>query len=247
MKKTLLYIVCLLSVLTVQSQNNLSKKDLYNDVYEPAKVIDEKYGIIRYEKLNMLLGSDTIRNKNGYAANGFVEDYYKSGQLLHKGFYVDGQLKIYKNYFPNGKLERNFRMVDIKKGKMDIFYNNGTQKSKVFYVDGEALKWEDYYSNGNLEFIEVYDKEIQYYLEKANYYENGTPENTLVLENKKKLLYTQTYFYQNGKIKELGQMRYNKSMFDYERLGVWKVFDESGKATKEVKYANGEVQSEKSL
>ena len=130
---------------------------------------------------------------------------------------------------------------------MDLFYNDGTTKSKVFYVDGEAQKWEDYYPNGTLEFKEIYDKDIQYYTEKANYYEDGSPENTLVLENKKKLLYTQTYFYENGTIKELGQMQYDKSMFDYLRLGTWKQFNESGKVTKEIKYANGEVQSEKAL
>ncbi len=247
MKKTLLYIICLLFVLTGFAQNDLTKKSLYNDTYVPESVIDKKYGIIMYEKLNMLLGGDTVRNQNGYAANGFVQDFYTTGQLMHKGFYVEGQLKIYKNYFPNGEVERNFRMVDLKKGKMDIFYEDGTPKSKIFYIDGESQKWEDYYPNGTLEFIEAYNKDIQYYVEKANYYEDGTPENTLVLENKKKLLYTQTYFHESGEVKEIGQMQYDKSMFDYIRLNTWKQFDENGKPTKEVKYANGEVQSEKEL
>ena len=106
-----------------------------------------------------MLGGDTVRNdQDGYAANGYLEDFYTTGQLLHKGFYVDGQLKVYKNYYPNGKVERNFRMVDLKKSKMDIFYKDGTPKSKIVYVGSEALKWEDYYPNGTLEFIEVYDK-----------------------------------------------------------------------------------------
>ena len=68
--------------------------------YAPEAVIDEKFGIQIYEPLNIMLGKDTIRNdENGYAANGFIEDFYTSGQLLHKGFYVDGQLKLYKNYY----------------------------------------------------------------------------------------------------------------------------------------------------
>jgi len=201
-----------------------------------------------YEKLNMMLGGDTVRNdQNGYAANGYLEDFYTTGQLLHKGFYVDGQLKVYKNYYPNGKVERNFRLVDLRKSKMDIFYKDGTPKSKIVYIGSEALRWEDYYPNGTLEFIEVYDKNFQYYIEKANYFENGTPENTLVLENKKKLLYTQTYYHSNGQIKELGQMKYNKTEFDYQNIGVWKVFDKNGAPIKEVKYANGNVISEKKL
>ncbi len=218
------------------------------NTFIPDAVVDEKYGITMYEKLNIMLGGDTVRNgPNGYAANGYMEDFYTTGQLLHKGFYVDGQLKVYKNYYPNGTVERNFRMVDLKKSKMDIYYKDGTTKSKIVYIESEALKWEDYYPNGTLEFIEAYDKNFQYYVEKANYYENGSPENTLVLENKKKLLYTQTYFHANGQVKELGQMKYDKAMFDYQNIGIWKKFDENGKPIKEIKYASGQIQSEKDL
>jgi len=248
MKKLALYIFGLFVVFTANAQNNLKDKNLYNDTYIPDAVINEKYGIIMYEKLNIMLGGDTVRNdQNGYAANGYLEDYYTTGQLLHKGFYVDGQLKIYKNYFPNGNVERNFRLVDLKKSKMDIFYKDGTPKSKIFYVETEALKWEDYYPNGVMEFIEEYNKNLQYYVQKANYFENGSPENTLVLDDKKKLFYTQTYFHSNGQIKEVGQMKYDKATFDYMRIGTWKKFDENGKAIKEIKYASGSVQSEKDL
>ncbi len=248
MKKILLHIACLLVIHLSLAQNNLKDKKIYHDTYVPEAVIDEKYGIVMYEKLNMMLGGDTVRNdKNGYAANGFLQDFYTSGQLLHKGFYVDGQLKIYKNYYPNGEVERNFRMVDLKKSKMDIYYKDGTIKSKIVYMGNESLKWEDYYPNGLLEFIEVYDKNIQYYVEKGNFYEDGSPENTLVLDNKKKLFYTQTYFYENGQIKEVGQVKYDKTMFDYTKLGTWVKYDKDGVATKEIKYVNGEPQSEKTL
>lgn len=248
MKKFIAYIFSLFFVVFAVAQNNLKDNSLYNESYIPDAVIDEKYGITMYEKLNMMLGNDTVRNdENGYAANGYMEDYYTTGQLLHKGFYVEGQLKVYKNYFPNGNVERNFRMVDLKKSKMDIFYKDGTPKAKIIYFESEALKWEDYYPNGVLEFIEAYDKNFQYYVEKGNYFENGTPENTLVLDDKKKLLYTQTYYHTNGKIKEIGQMKYDKSMFDYTKLGTWLKYDDNGNPTKEIKYASGSIVSEKDL
>ena len=45
--------------------------------YAPEDVINEKFGIQMYEPLNMMLGGDTVRNDaNGYAANGFIEDFY---------------------------------------------------------------------------------------------------------------------------------------------------------------------------
>lgn len=248
MKKIALYIFSFFVVLSTVAQNDLNDKKLYSNTYIPDAVIDEKYGITMYSKLNMMLGGDTVRNdQNGYAANGYMEDYYTTGQLLHKGFYVDGQLKVYKNYFPNGNVERNFRMVDLKKSKMDIFYKDGAPKAKIIYLGSEALVWEDYYPNGVLEFVEAYDKNFQYYVEKANYFENGSPENTLVLDDKKKLLYTQTYYHTNGKIKEIGQMKYEKAEFDYQNIGVWKKFDENGTPTKEIKYVGGKIQSEKDL
>lgn len=216
--------------------------------YAPEDVVDEKFGIIKYEPLNIMLGKDSIRNDaRGYAANGYIEDYYKSGQLLHKGFYVDGQLKVYKNYFPNGKVERNFRLTDIKKSKMTIYYSDGKIKSEIEYIENQAVKWQDFYPNGNPEFVEEYDKNIQYYVFKANYFENGTPENTLTLTDKKKLILKQIYYHVNGQLKEEGEMKYNKSIFDYERIGTWTLFDETGKPIKKVKYASGKVVSENDL
>jgi antitoxin component YwqK of YwqJK toxin-antitoxin module len=242
MLRSILYILTLLIVLPTFSQSHISEKK-----YSPDAVIDAKYGIIMYKNLNMMLGEDTVRNVNGYAANGFVKDFYITGELLHKGFYVEGQLKVYRNYFPNEIVERNFRLIDTKKSKMDIYYKDGTLKSKITYINSEAQSWEDYYPNGTLEFIEVYDKDIQYYVEKANYYEDGSPENTLVLENKKKLVYTQTYFYPNGKVKKVGQMKFLKMEFDYQNIGTWIEYDNTGKAIKEIKYASGAIQSETDL
>ena len=244
---TLTILNLLLTILSI-AQNDLSNKNLYGNTYVPEAVIDEKYGIIRYEKLNMMLGGDTVRNnKSGYAANGYEEDYYTTGQLLHKGFYLEGQLKIYKNYFPNGNVERNFRLVDLKKSKMSIFYKDGTIKSEIVYIGNQALRWEDYYPNGTLEFVEEYDKDFQYYVFKANYYENANPEYTLEMTDKKKILYTESSYYPNGKLKEQGEVKYDVSMFDYKRVGTWRLFDENGNPNKEVKYASGNIVSEKNL
>ena len=36
-----------------------------------------------------------------------------------------------------------------------------------------------------------------------------------------------TYYHDNGQIKEQGQVKYNKALFDYERSGIWKKFDKN--------------------
>ena len=42
--------------------------------------------------------------------------------------------------------------------------------------------------------------------------------------------------YSNGKIKEQGEMRYNKAEFDYEKIGTWMFYNESGKVMKGPSY-----------
>jgi len=246
--KHFLSILTLILSLSVFSQNDLTDKNLYYNTYDAKQVIDETYGIVMYEKLNIMLGKDSVRNgMNGYAANGFIEDYYKTGELLHKGFYVDGQLKIYKNFYPNGNVERNFRMVDIKKSKMTLFYQDGAMKSDIVYIDNEALSWIDYYPNGTVEFEEIYDKSFQFYEKKAEYYSNGKPQNILQIVDKKKLTYSQISYHENGNIKEQGTVKYDRALFDYQRIGEWKIYNENGAAIKIQKYVNGTVQSEQNL
>lgn len=241
--KYIYFTLLLISFTALSAQNDLTDVSLYHNTYEASKVVDPVYGIKLYEPLNMMLGNDSTRNDgNGYAANGFLEDYYKSGELLHKGYYVEGQLKIYKNYYTNGNVERNFRMVDLKKSKLTLFYEDGKMKSDALFITNEALKWIDYYPNGNMEFEEVYHKSFQYYIKKANYFEDGSPENVLELKDKKKLIFTQSYYYDNHQLKEQGAVKYDKAVFDYERIGVWKLYDKNGSLTKSQKYINGVAQ-----
>ena len=60
----------------------------------------------------MYLHSDSTVLKKVYAVNGWKEDHYSTGELLHKGYYIEGQLKVYKNFYPNGNIERNFKAID---------------------------------------------------------------------------------------------------------------------------------------
>jgi antitoxin component YwqK of YwqJK toxin-antitoxin module len=122
----------------------LAQQDLTSQLpkakrYDPKEVIDEEYGINLYEKLNIRLSSDSVRNCKGYACSGWVEDYYTNGAVLHKGYYIDGQLKIYKNFYPNGNVEREYKIIDDYKSNMKKYYENGTLKSDIKYTDKESI------------------------------------------------------------------------------------------------------------
>jgi len=153
-------------------------QDLSSQIPEDKKydksVVDEFFGIRMYEPLNVALGGDSVRmDKNGYAADGWREDYYEDGTLLHRGYYIEGQLKVYKNYYPNGQLEREFKSVDGFRSQVSLYYNDGTLKSNVKYVEGAALVWADYFPNGKMEYYEEYHKSFTYHIAKKSFYDNG--------------------------------------------------------------------------
>ena len=205
-----------------------------------AKVVDPEYGIQMYEKLNFYTGGDSVRNdKKGYACQGWVEDIYESGSLLHKGYYEDGHLKLYKNYYPNGNVERSFKMIDFKRSNMQLFYADGKLKSDITYYDGGPQMWTDYYPNGQIEFIEESTKSLEYVVQRKSYAEDGKPQEIFELTDPKKKIYSKKEYYENGKIKAEGTMKYNPGSIDYQKDGMWKDFDESGKAA-ESKWIKGD-------
>ncbi len=212
--------------------------------FTPEQVTDKKYGINKYDKLNHRIGGDSTRNCNGYACDGWFSDFYTNGATLHKGYYVEGQLKIYQNFFSNGQMEREFKIVDDYKCAMTIYYKDGKIKSGIKYSDGNPVKWEDFYPNGNPEYYEEYDKKGHYVAQKS-FSENGQPQETLELVNKKKLQYSKKEYFENGKIKSEGETVYNEDLLDYQQSGKWLYYDENGKLVKEETYVGGKVNEEK--
>lgn len=215
------------------------------ETLEFTDVYDSAYGITAYENLNMGTGGDSTRNDaKGYAAQGWVEDFYPDGKTLHKGYYIDGQLKAYKNYFPNGQLEREYKMTDLNKSSMAVYYEDGKMRSNILYSGGNILKEEDYYPSGQLEYMEEYDKKGEYYVMRKFFAPNGKPTSTLELTDAKKKLYISKEYYENGNVKEEGQMIYNAGIGDYQKNGKWKYYDENGKLKEEKTFARGEEVSD---
>ena len=238
MKKFLLLFILLASI-------KLSPAQFLGQIPEPtkynaAKVVDPDYGITMYEKLNFQTGGDSVRNdKKGYACQGWLQDIYESGKILHKGYYEDGHLKIYKNFFENGNVEREFKVTDLKRCHMQIFYSDGKVKSDITYYDGNPQIWTDYYPNGQIEYMEENTKSMEYLIQRRSYLEDGKPQELFELIDPKKKIYSKKEYYENGNIKAEGSMKFNKTMIDYQKDGDWTIYDEKGKASKE-KWVNGE-------
>ncbi len=211
--------------------------------YAPADIIDADYGIIRFNKLSPAMGGDSLRyTKDGYNAQGWQEDFYVSGKILHKGFYQDGFIKIFKNYYENGQVERNLYNTDPKRSKLEIFYEDGKVRSNITYFDGNPQNQYDFFKNGTPEYVEENDKDMEFLYKRNSYFENGLPETMFELVDKKSKKYIKKEFYTNGRVKEEGSMMFRKDLGDYQKEGVWTYYDDKGNTIKTEKFHNGTLE-----
>jgi antitoxin component YwqK of YwqJK toxin-antitoxin module len=237
-KSTLLYIFIFIATI---APAQLFKQLPQNTGYDAAIVVDAYYGIKMYEKLNFMIGGDSVRNnKKGYSCQGWVEDTYQSGSIIHKGYYEDGQLKTYKNFYENGVIERSFKVVDFKRCNMQLFYADGKLKSDITYYDGSPQLWTDYYANGQIEYQEENSKDMEYLILRKSFSLDGNPQEIFELIDKKKKIYSKKEYNENLKLQAEGFMKFNSAMVDYQKNGDWKVYDENGNV-KEEKWVNGEI------
>ncbi len=238
----LLFYIFLLTYLGSIGQTSQNFADQVPELkrYNPTEVIDAEYGIQIYDKLIFNIGGDSVRfGKKGYNVQGWMEDYYIDGSVLHKGFYQDGQLKAFKNFYPNGVMERSFRITDMKHCEMVCYYQDGKIKSEMVYYEANIQKQTDYYENGVISYAEENEKNNEYLFRRNSYKDNGTPLIIFEIVDKKKLLYTHKEYYEDGKLKEEGSMMFLEG--DYTKEGQWISYDTNGKATKKEKYHKGMV------
>lgn len=238
MRLTILFVFLLFSFKTYSQTDNPSEID--------SSLINQE-GISFYDQYNPVLGGKAIRYAKKAKCNGWIKDKYPNGKAKHKGLYEKGVLKLYKNFYQNGQLERSFAKKDSKKSILETYYPNGKTRVKASFSFSTPVKWEEYFPNGQLEFIEEYDKNCDYYIQSKFYFENGNPMMILDLEDKKKRLYNYAEYYKNGKLKESGQKIQNQSSGSYFRTGEWKIYNESGKLIRKEHYFKGRLEKEEIL
>lgn len=221
------------------AQFNLKKQIPDKMKYEPAAVYDSTYGIQIYENLNLVYGTDSVRNCGSYACQAWIEDFYTSGALLHKGFYLDGQLQTYKNFYPNGVVERDFRSVDAERGIMKIYFENGALKSEIKYNHGISESWIDYNEKGIIVLQEQMEKHMKWFSFKKTFYDDGSPKTALEITDKKKAVYSYKEYHPGNKIALEGIKFFVEEVGDYVYDGTWKYYDENGKVIKEEVYSKG--------
>ncbi len=237
-------IICLFGLIPLHAQ--FGKQKDTRKYYVFSEVYDSSLGIDIYEKLNRLMGGDSVRyNLKGYAAQGWWEDFYKSGTVFHSGYYVDGMLTTYKNFYENGQLEREFKSIDYFRYQMVLYWPDGKVRSDITYYSGAEEITKEYYSNGNPEFLEEYKDKCDYLQFRQFYYENGNLQSDMQLVNKKKQTYSHKDYFENGKVQTEGTMQYYPEIDNYMKEGKWNVYDETGKLISIEDYVRGQMVEEK--
>ncbi len=211
-----------------------------------TRVYDSVFGIQFYDKYNPDLEGDSIRKYlDGHACNGMIEDHYTDMQILHKGFYTNGKLTQYTNYYPSGRIERTFKPISDRKNELVKYYPNTVVKSDVTYYEGNSTLWQDYYDNGQLSYEEEYDKKHQRILKRCSYYRDGKPESVFIPLKSKSgdgvISYGLKEYYPNGQLKEESQSIYNQDSYDFLKDGDAKEYDDKGNLTAEYEYVGGQI------
>jgi antitoxin component YwqK of YwqJK toxin-antitoxin module len=203
----------------------------FNEIY------DSVHGITIYNNLIEPLGGDSIRyNKAGYNMQGWTEDFYMSGKTLHKGYYVDGRLKLFKNFYESGQLERSFINPNPLQCTLDVYYENGSQKSKTLFYDGKPQKYYEYYQSGNPKMLVENEKDMRYHTLRKTWFDNGQTEDVIELKDKKEFIFSQKKYFKNGQLKEEGLLKLGSGESKYIKEGTWTFYDESGKNKRTEKF-----------
>jgi antitoxin component YwqK of YwqJK toxin-antitoxin module len=210
------------------------------------QVYDSVYGIQFYDKYSPMLGGDSVRKySGGHLCNGLIEDHYPDGTLLHKGFYTDGKLTQYTNYYPGGQVERVFKPTSDRKNELKKYFSNKVLKSDVVFYEGNTTLWQDYYENGQLSYLEEYGKDHERVLRRCSYYRDGKPASIFQpLEIKGALIrYSLKEYFPNGQLQEESEALYNKDSYDFLKDGDDKIYDDKGNLINEYDYVGGKINS----
>ncbi|MDZ4664849.1 MAG: hypothetical protein SGJ15_08245 [Bacteroidota bacterium] len=206
--------------------------------YTQSEVYDSINGIIIFNRLIECLGGDSVKyNKAGYNTQGWTEEFYITGKMLHKGYYVDGKLKVFKNFYESGQVERSFVNPDPLHSSVDVFYDNGLPKKKIAYYEGKPQKYYEFYDTGLPKIAVENEKEMKYITLKKSWYSNGQMEYLIELKDKKEKVFVEKKYYLNGQVREEGTLRLSADGKKYLKDGTWTFYDESGKNKKTEKFA----------
>lgn len=215
--------------------------------YQEKDILDSVLGINIYAHLVTATGGDSIKyNGQGYNLQGWHDDFYLSGKLLHRGYYVNGQLITFKNFFENGQCERVLMNPDPLHCIENIYFSNGNPRRETSYYNGLPQKRVDYYENGFPRYAEENEKEMKYLIRKKSWHSNGSVEESIELVDPDNGTYNKKSWYSNGQLKDEGRVVFLKDTKQFVKDGTWSSYDSDGKNKQVKKYSKDSTKQDAS-
>jgi antitoxin component YwqK of YwqJK toxin-antitoxin module len=201
--------------------------------YLEKDILDSVEGIQMYSRFIGALTSDSVTcHRNGSNLQGWNEDFYKSGKLLHRGYYVNGKLITFKNFYESGQCERMVENPDPLHCNVNIFFENGSPRRLIYYYNGLPQRFYEFYENGLPKYTEENEKELNYLKLKKSWYGNGNLESSLELLDHAGKKYAKKNYYLNGQLREEGILLKLPGVNEYVKEGSWYSYDSSGKKSR---------------
>lgn len=185
-----------------------------------------------YSLLAEFLAIDTLRYQNTSLAQGWLEDYYPSGELKHKGFYKNGKLLLYKNYFVSGICSQALTSSDPLNHCIETFYPNGFLNEQKIYFNSQLKKCSEYFENGCVKSKTEFDRENKLIIYKKVWYSNGLLKSEMKLTDYLTKTYSEKNYYDNGLLREEGNLLISLDNKSYKKNGVWNTYDRTGRGLK---------------
>jgi antitoxin component YwqK of YwqJK toxin-antitoxin module len=195
----------------------------------------------RYRHYIKAMGGDSIRLCGNSPCSGQVVDHYPDGTPMHKGYYEYGRLLVFKNYHPDGTVERDFKALDAIKCVQRTWHPNGQLRSEARFADGVAYEYKDYYVDGVLRYAEQRHRKDPYFIRMDLFAGDGTPVSTLALVDKKRIEFEQKEYHPGGSLRSVGRARYDRVRMDTRRVGTWKYYAPDGTLVREEDHVDGRV------
>jgi antitoxin component YwqK of YwqJK toxin-antitoxin module len=191
------------------------------------------------------LNQDSIRYFEGEKCKGEIVDTFKNGKIKFKAVFKDGFPEgLTKEFYENGALKETGSVTNgVRVGKWKVFNENGTLKFiKEFDVSRSSqeigfnypFKSISFFENGSVKSYLDHDDKMNL-LQSYTMNLKGDTLSSFTLLDPKKKIYLETERFDNGQIRIRGKHKL-LSAFRYQKIGLWKTFNEKGEIIQEEEY-----------
>ena len=236
MKKALIISFLLSFGFKPASSQNTTKKE-YVTRYTQTQLLDSAEGMLIYRKMMHVLKLDfELLSEQGSFVQGWNEEYFDNGQLMHISYYKEGKLVLFKNFFENGQCEHNITYTDPQNCNIEVYFENGGLKNQIHFINGVPEKMTEFFANGLPKSQIEFSLETSCISSRRVWFLNAELQSELILLDSKNKTYSDKAFYPNGSIKEEGELLYSTETKEYIKTGTWKVFESGGKKRSSEKF-----------